>query len=196
MTVRHDEAAARTERARAIGLFRYQLIREAADPALSPKARGRLVRQIAAKQHLDPSGRAVRISRDTLDRWIRAWRAGGFDALVPSPRQSSPRLPVEVVESDPPRRLVTRVTNDIDAILELFASGAFNAVVDLVKLLGIVIVMVSLDRPLRPRRRRGRGAGRQRADRAAAVRLSLYLCFSDAPRPRRRSAGRAGVRAF
>ena len=99
MTVRHDEAAARTERARAIGLFRYQLIREAADPALSPKARGRLVRQIAAKQHLDPSGRAVPISRDTLDRWIRAWRAGGFDALVPSPRQSSPRLPVEVVET-------------------------------------------------------------------------------------------------
>jgi putative transposase len=98
MTVRHDEAAARTERARAIGLFRYQLIREAADPALSSKARGRLVRQVAAEQHLDPSGRLVRVSRDTLDRWIRAWRAGGFDALVPSPRQSSPRLPVEVIE--------------------------------------------------------------------------------------------------
>jgi putative transposase len=98
MMVRHDEAAARTERARAIGLFRYQLIREAADPALSSKARGRLVRQIAAAEHLDPSGRCVRVSRDTLDRWIRAWRAGGFDALVPSPRQSSPRLPVEVIE--------------------------------------------------------------------------------------------------
>jgi len=90
MTDRDDEATARTERARAIGLFRYQLIREAADPALSSKARGRLVRQIAAEQHLDPSGRLVRVSRDTLDRWIRAWRAGGFDALVPSPRQSSP----------------------------------------------------------------------------------------------------------
>jgi putative transposase len=99
MTVRLDEAAARTERARAIGLFRYQLIREAADPALSPKARGRLVRQTAASEHLDPSGRLVRVSRDTLDRWIRAWRAGGFDALVPSPRQSSPRLPVEVIET-------------------------------------------------------------------------------------------------
>ena len=98
MVVRHDEAAARTERARAIGLFRYQLIREAADPALSSKARGRLVRQIAAAEHLDSAGRCVRVSRDTLDRWIRAWRAGGFDALVPSPRQSSPRLPVEVIE--------------------------------------------------------------------------------------------------
>jgi putative transposase len=98
MAVRDDEVAARTERARAIGLFRYQLIREPADPGLSSKARGRLVRQIAAREHTDPAGRRVRVSRDTLDRWIRAWRRGGFDALVPDPRQSGPRLPVEVIE--------------------------------------------------------------------------------------------------
>jgi putative transposase len=98
MAVRDDEAAARAERARAIGLFRYRLIREAADPELSTRARGRLVRAIAAAEHTDPAGRRVRVSRHTLDRWIRAWRAGGFDALVPSPRQSSPRLPAEVLE--------------------------------------------------------------------------------------------------
>ncbi len=96
--VRHDEAAARAERARAIGLFRYQLIREAADPGLSTKARGRLVRTVAAGEHLAPGGALVRVSRDTLDRWIRAWRRGGFDALVPSPRQPGPRLPAEVLE--------------------------------------------------------------------------------------------------
>ena len=79
-------------------MFRYGLIREAADPGLSTRARGRLVRAVAAGEHLDPTGRRVRVSRDTLDRWIRAWRRGGFDALVPSPRQSAPRLPVEVVE--------------------------------------------------------------------------------------------------
>jgi putative transposase len=33
----NDEERVRTERARAIGLFRYQLIREAADPARSTK---------------------------------------------------------------------------------------------------------------------------------------------------------------
>ncbi len=98
MAGRDDEAAARAQRARAIGLFRYQLVREAADPELSTKARGRLVRAIAAREHTDPAGCGVRVSRDTLDRWIRAWRAGGFDALVPSPRQSAPRLPVEVIE--------------------------------------------------------------------------------------------------
>jgi putative transposase len=98
MAVRDDEQAARAERARAIGLFRYQLIREAADPQLSMRARGRLVRAIAEREHIDPSGRRVRVSRDTLDRWIRAWRRGGFDALVPNPRQSSPRLPAEIIE--------------------------------------------------------------------------------------------------
>ena len=98
MAGRNDEAAVRAERARAVGLFRYQLVREAADPGLSTRARGRLVRAIAAGEHTNPAGRRVRISRDTLDRWIRAWRRGGFDALVPSPRQSAPRLPVEVIE--------------------------------------------------------------------------------------------------
>jgi putative transposase len=96
--VRDDEVAARTERARAIGLFRYELIREAADQGVSSKARGRLVRQIAAREYGDPVGRRRRIFRDTLDRWIRAWRRGGFDALVPDPRQSAPRLPLEVIE--------------------------------------------------------------------------------------------------
>jgi len=45
----------------------------------------------------------------------------------------------------PVGRLVTRVTNDVDAIGEMFASGALNAVGDLIRLIGIVAVMVSLD---------------------------------------------------
>lgn len=98
MAVRDDEHAVRAERARKIGLFRYQLIREAADPELSTKARGKMVRAIAAVEHVDPFGKRVRYSRDTLDRWIRAWRRGGFDALVPAPRQSSPRTPAEIIE--------------------------------------------------------------------------------------------------
>jgi putative transposase len=93
-----DQEQARLERAREIGLFRYMLIREAADPALTSRQRGALVRQIAAREHTDPAGRPVRLTRWTLDRWIAAWRQGGFDALVPSPRQSSPRTPPEVIE--------------------------------------------------------------------------------------------------
>ncbi|GGM24050.1 transposase [Streptomyces fumigatiscleroticus] len=88
----------RTERARRIGLFRYMLIREAADPSLTRRQRGALVRKLAQQEHIDADGRPVRITRWTLDRWILEWRQGGFDALVPSPRQSQPRTPPEVVE--------------------------------------------------------------------------------------------------
>jgi putative transposase len=98
VSAEQDEQRTRADRARAIGLFRYQLIREPADPVHSTKARGRLVRAIAEVEHTDPSGRRIRVSRQTLDRWIRDWRAGGFDALVPNPRQSTPRTPAEVME--------------------------------------------------------------------------------------------------
>ncbi|CCK64237.1 DDE-type integrase/transposase/recombinase [Mycobacterium canetti] len=98
MAVGGDEEKVRAERARAIGLFRYQLIREAADAALSTKERGKMVRELASREHVDPFGRRVRMSRQTIDRWIGDWRAGGFDALVPNPRQCTPRTPVEVLE--------------------------------------------------------------------------------------------------
>ncbi len=42
-------------------------------------------------------------------------------------------------------RLVSRVTNDVDAILEAFASGAINGIGDLIRLVGIVVMMVVLD---------------------------------------------------
>ncbi len=45
----------------------------------------------------------------------------------------------------PVGRLVTRVTNDVDAIGEMFASGALNAIGDLVRLAVIVGVLLSLN---------------------------------------------------
>ncbi|WP_055480801.1 DDE-type integrase/transposase/recombinase [Sphaerimonospora mesophila] len=98
MTKKDDDQATRLERARQIGLFRYMLIREAADPSLTSRQRGALVRAIAGVPHTDPDGRTIWITRWTLDRWISDWRKGGFDALVPSPRQSQPRTPPEVFE--------------------------------------------------------------------------------------------------
>jgi putative transposase len=98
MSKAEEEEQARLERARAVGLFRYMLIREAADPALTSRQRGVMVREIAAREHADASGRPVRLTRWSLDRWIRLWREGGFDALVPDPRQSQPRTPPEVMQ--------------------------------------------------------------------------------------------------
>jgi transposase InsO family protein len=88
----------RRERAQAIGLFRYQLICPALDEGLSTKQRGKLVRGIAAGAHTDPFGNQSRVSRATLDRWIRRYRRGGFEALVPTPRMLSVRTDAQVLE--------------------------------------------------------------------------------------------------
>lgn len=83
---------------REVGLFRYALIRDAADPAVSKAERGRLVRALCEREHVAPDGRLVRVARTTLDRWIRAYRHGGFEALVPQPRVVAPRTPAGLLE--------------------------------------------------------------------------------------------------
>jgi putative transposase len=94
-----DQETARRARAQEVGLFRYALIADALDEALSTKQRGRLVRAVAARLHPGPFGPApVRVSRASLDRWIRAYRAGGFAALVPAPRRLAAQTPTEVLE--------------------------------------------------------------------------------------------------
>jgi putative transposase len=82
---------------REVALFRYTLVREPADPSLSSRDRGRLVRELAAREHTGPDGRAVRVGRTTIDDWIRAYRAGGYEALVPRPRRVLPRTPARVI---------------------------------------------------------------------------------------------------
>lgn len=86
------------DRHRDVALFRYSLIREAADPALTKAERGALVRAVAGRDHVGPTGERVRVSRETIDRWVRAWRAGGFEALVPVPRVSARTTPAGVLD--------------------------------------------------------------------------------------------------
>jgi putative transposase len=123
MSVSAQEVAARAARAQRIALFRYALIRPAVDPQLSTRQRGALVRALAEREHLGPHGEPVRVSRKTLDRWIRAWRAGGFDALVPAPRQVAPRTDAAVLElaiglkKENPARTATQVARILRAQL-------------------------------------------------------------------------------
>ncbi|MBW3621478.1 MAG: DDE-type integrase/transposase/recombinase [Actinobacteria bacterium] len=80
-----------------IALFRYSLVRPAADPGLTTRQRGRLVRELAAGEHVTPWGERTVVSRNTLDRWVRLYRAGGFEALVPASRQAEPTTPASVL---------------------------------------------------------------------------------------------------
>jgi putative transposase len=109
------------DRRHAIALFRYSLIREAADPALSPRQRGALVRALAERDHVGPDGQRVRPARGTLDRWIRDWRRGGFAALLPRHHTQGLRtaevllnLAVEL-KQEAPRRTATQIAAIIAA---------------------------------------------------------------------------------
>ncbi len=55
------------------------------------------------------------------------------------------RLRLRYYDRTPVGRLVTRATNDVDALAELFASGALNAMGDVISLLGVVAMMLTLD---------------------------------------------------
>ncbi|MGW1529772.1 helix-turn-helix domain-containing protein [Streptomyces sp. NPDC002159] len=98
MASNEEEDRRRAEKARQVGLFRYALIQDLLVPALTKRERGRLARELAAREHTDPFGRQVRVSRGTIARWARDYRSGGFAALVPEPRKAVPRTPPEVLE--------------------------------------------------------------------------------------------------
>lgn len=55
------------------------------------------------------------------------------------------RLELRYYDRTPVGRLVTRATNDVDAVGELFGSGVLNAFGDLIALTGIVVMMLVLD---------------------------------------------------
>jgi putative transposase len=85
------------DRAQQVGLFRYSLVRELASERLSGRERGAMARRLAAREHIGPDGLWVRVSRTSIDRWLRAYREGGFAALVPAPRRVETRTPTHLL---------------------------------------------------------------------------------------------------
>jgi len=102
-------------RHQAQALFRYSLIRELALPELSSRERGALINALAANDHAGPDGQRVSVSPVTLRRWLRAWRAGGFEALAPAVRHQPTRTPAEilaaaeVLKREAPKRTAAQV---------------------------------------------------------------------------------------
>ena len=66
------------------------------------------------------------MSAQTIRRWVRDWRARGFEALVPAPARLSARTPAEVLalaaalKKENPQRTAAQVTR----ILRAQAGGA------------------------------------------------------------------------
>ena len=72
-----------------VALFRFTVISEAANSRLGARERGHVVRTLAARAHRHPDGSWVRITRGTIDRWLRAYRARGLDGLRPEKRSDT-----------------------------------------------------------------------------------------------------------
>ncbi len=58
------------------------------------------------------------------------------------------RLPVSFFDKNPVGRLVTRLTNDIQNVHEMFTSVLVNLLKDILLVIGIVILLLELNRPL------------------------------------------------
>jgi len=69
------------DRSEALALWRYHLIAEALSPRLGSRERGMIVRRVADEQHAGHDGHPRIVSRNTLDRWIRAYRQHGLAGL-------------------------------------------------------------------------------------------------------------------
>ncbi|NEV65485.1 helix-turn-helix domain-containing protein, partial [Thiorhodococcus minor] len=91
-----------TDRHQEIALFRYGVIAELVQ---WPKERKGLYAAIAAKAeraYAIPGSTRTRIAAETIRDWLKAYRRGGFEALLPKPRADrgqARRLPPSVVEA-------------------------------------------------------------------------------------------------
>ena len=69
------------------------------------------------------------MSYQSINRWKRDYLDGGFEALVPAPRQASPRTPAEVLElaaalkRENPERTAAQVQRILRAAAGLGAVG-------------------------------------------------------------------------
>jgi putative transposase len=77
------------DKAEALALWRYHLVAEALGPRLGSRERGLIVRRIAGEEHAGPDGEPTLVSRNTIDRWIRAYRQHGLAGLADRRRSDS-----------------------------------------------------------------------------------------------------------
>ena len=124
------------------GLFQPLLIRDAIDAALVQGSADAL-------RHVTVLF-AIAVAVDFVARFAQTYalQLGGQRTIADlraATYAKVQRLPLSFLDKTPVGRVVTRVTNDSDAMGELFASGAVLAIADIVTLVGIIGFMLYLD---------------------------------------------------
>jgi transposase InsO family protein len=85
----------------AVALFRYGVIADMTQLPLQHRGLYKLLREKAEREYNIPGSLRRRVAAETIRGWLRAYRRGGFDALVPRLRadQGSTRsIPAPVVD--------------------------------------------------------------------------------------------------
>ena len=90
------------DRAHEVALFRYGLIADLV--RLEPGSKGlyALIEQKAAGEYTIPGSTRTRVAAETLRDWLKRYRRGGFEALLPKARADrgqSRSLPAQVVDA-------------------------------------------------------------------------------------------------
>jgi putative transposase len=112
------EAAMDDQAKRAIALWRIGVLGPLVSARLSHGDRQEYFDSAAARTHLHPDGRVVRVAAATIEAWYYAYRRSGFDALLPKSREdrhTSRAVPRELCEllvrakRERPRRSIRRL---------------------------------------------------------------------------------------
>lgn len=105
-------------RRREIALFRFGVLGVLVSARLEHGDRKALFELAAKREHRMPNGRIELVSRRTVENWYYAYRAGGFAALMPTPRKDAGTSRVMSVavcdwvvraKREKPRRSIERV---------------------------------------------------------------------------------------
>jgi len=84
-----------------VGLFRYGVIADLVHLAPGTKGIYERLREKSEREYAIPGARRSRIAPETIRDWLKRYRKGGFDALLPKPRRdtgSSRAIPQEVAD--------------------------------------------------------------------------------------------------
>jgi putative transposase len=90
------------ERRQQIALFRYGVIAELVQWPEGAKGLYARIEEKAAREYAIPASPRTRVAAETIRHWLKAYRKGGFEALLPKPRADRGqvrRLPAAVAEA-------------------------------------------------------------------------------------------------
>ncbi len=84
-----------------VALFRYGIIADFVNLPPGTKGLYALIKKKADQNYSIPESRRTRVAEETIRSWLKKYRAGGFDALLPKERADkgkARRLPLEVAD--------------------------------------------------------------------------------------------------